>query len=106
MIDITVCDYQKRDNEPCYGELDTYYDGENWFTFCEGHQAVSRGGGYVPKDPIRRWIFSQQNSRIRELQFENEMLWEMVKFADNKLLVLEQGEIELPQERLDILNYD
>jgi hypothetical protein len=64
MKDITVCDYHKRENEPCYGELDSYNDGEYWITVCEGHQAVPQGGAYVSKDPIRRWIFSQQNQRL------------------------------------------
>lgn len=99
-----VCDYQGRDNEPCYGKIDEFITGEGLFiAFCEGHQAVPSGGAYVPKDPIRRIIFSQQNKRIRELEAENKTLWEAVKFADKKLLAMEPGEIEIPAERLEIL---
>lgn len=74
MNEIQVCDYHSRNNEPCYGKIDTFYDGNVWITFCEGHQAVPYGGGYVPKDPMRRWIFSQQNQKIRELEAEIERL--------------------------------
>lgn len=98
-----LCDYRNRDNEPCYGKLDEFYDGKKWITFCEGHQTVPFNGGYVPKDPIRRWIFSQQNQKIRLLEAENKTLWEMVNIADKKLLQLEGNEIEIPDERLEIL---
>lgn len=71
---IKVCDYHGRYNEPCYGKIDEYFDNGKWITFCEGHQGVYNGGWYVPKDPVRRLIFSQQNQRIRELQAENDRL--------------------------------
>lgn len=100
-----VCSYHGRDNEPCYGIVDEYYDEKErkWIDYCEGHQGVPYGGFYIPKDPIRRWIFSQQNQRIREQKSEIDMLWEMVKLADKKLQVLDIGEIELPQSRLETL---
>ena len=104
MKEITVCDYKGRDNEPCYGEIDSFMTTEGlWVTFCEGHKIVPMGGPYVPKDPIRRWIFSQQNQRIRTLQAENDRLWEMVRYADTKLQRLDAGEIEIPAARLEIL---
>lgn len=97
-----LCDYRNRENEPCYGEISEICDGEYWITFCEGHQAVPfDSGAYVPKDPMRRIIFSQQNSRIRQLETENKTLWDAVYFADNKLKRLEVGEIEIPAERLE-----
>jgi hypothetical protein len=99
-----VCDYHGRDNEPCYGEIDELITGEGLFiAFCEGHQAVMSGGAYVPRDPVRRIIFSQQNKRIRELEAENATLWAAVKFADKKLLAMEPQEIEIPAERLEVL---
>lgn len=101
------CDYHGRDNEPCYGAINEYYDekSEKWIDYCEGHQAVPRGGFYVPQDPMRRWIFSQQNSKIRKLEYENRKLWEAVRFADDKFKKLDIGEIELPAERLEILKH-
>jgi len=102
-----LCDYRGRDNEPCYGKVDEEEilteDSHYWIAYCEGHKAVFRGGAYVPKDPIRRIIFSQQNQKIRLLQHENDMLWSMVKLADKKLLAIENNEIEIPAERLEIL---
>ncbi len=99
-----VCDYHGRDNEPCYGKIDEFYDGNNWITFCEGHQAVPDGGAYVPKDPIRRIIFSQQNKTIRAMQKEIEMLRAQVDYANLRARI-EPGdlEIEIPPERLEIL---
>lgn len=99
------CDYRNRENEPCYGEINSFSDGEYWITYCEGHKAVPFDGAYVPKDPIRRIIFSQQNKIIRQLETENDALWKAIRFADEKLLRLEGGEIEIPDERLKIL-YD
>jgi len=111
---IKVCDYHGRDNEPCYGKIDEFYDGEKWFTFCEGHQAVPNGGAYVPKDPIRRIIFSQQNAKIRKLEEENTLL-HLALYRQNKQRYIEMNvelntsigtfEIEIPSERLEIL-YD
>ncbi len=101
-----VCDYHKRDNEPCYGEIQSIIDGEYWLTFCEGHQAVINGGAYVPKDPIRRIIFSKQNSRIRELEAENEELKIAIQSQIIDKLMLQHGhvrEIEIPDERLKVL---
>lgn len=98
-----VCDYHGRDNEPCYGKIDEFYDGEAWYTFCEGHQAVPSGGAYVPKDPIRRIIFSQQNKRIRALEDEIDRLQALNKYASLRLSLYEPEEIEIPPERLEIL---
>lgn len=99
-----VCDYHGRENEPCYGKIEEICDGEYWLTFCEGHQAVYSGGAYVPKDPIRRIIFSKQNQRIRELEKENALLWEAVHFADRKMKAIEdENEIEIPGERIETL---
>ena len=96
--DITVCDYKGRSNEPCYGKIESWLDqtSDKWFTFCEGHQGVPSGGFYIPQDPMRRWIFSQQNRKIRMLEEENRMLWEMVKIADKKLLEMENKNNEQP----------
>jgi hypothetical protein len=104
-----VCNYHGRNNEPCYGEISEYYDEKEkkWIDYCEGHTGVPYGGFYIPKDPLRRWIFSQQNSKIRRLQAENDLLREMVIYADVKLKLQEgEKEIEIPEERLEILNYD
>lgn len=103
-----VCSYHGRDNEPCYGKIDEYYDDkeQKWIDYCEGHQGVPYDGFYIPKDPMRRWIFSLQNKKIRELEAQIKVLWEAIHFADNKLKQLEdEKEIELPQERLEILEY-
>jgi hypothetical protein len=88
-----VCDYHGRDNEPCYGKLQEYFEDGKWIIYCEGHKGVPAGGWYVPKDPIRRMIFSKQNQKIRKLEAENKMLWEMVKLADKKLLEMENKKI-------------
>ena len=105
MKDIVVCDYHKSNNEPCYGELVSFFDNGHTVTTCKGHRACPDGGFYIPEDPIRRWIFSQQNQRIRDLQAENELLREMVNYADAKLVLTEsKNEIEIPPERLEILN--
>ena len=52
---------------------------------------------------MRRIIFSQQNKRIRELEAENAILREAVEFSDKKLLAMEPQEIEIPAERLEVL---
>lgn len=106
--DITACDYKGRDNEPCYGKIESWLnsDSNKWVTFCEGHQGVPYGGFYVPRDPLRRWIFSQQNKKIKMLEDENAKLWEMIKYADRKLQSLDVGEIEIPAERLEVLYND
>ena len=100
---LKICDYQGRDNEPCYGNIEEFLDNGAWISFCEGHQAVPSGGAYVPRDPVRRIIFSQQNKRIRELEAENAILREAVEFSDKKLLAMEPQEIEIPAERLEVL---
>lgn len=104
--EIQVCDYKGRDNEPCYGDIDSFWDGDKWITFCEGHKAVPHNGGYVPKDPIRRWIFSEQNKKIIMLKAEIEYLKDNADMLRRVLLLQDvQIEIEIPKERMDILNY-
>lgn len=104
-----ICDFHGRENEPCYGKIEEYLEQatDKWITFCEGHQAVPSGGAYVPRDPVRRIIFSKQNQRIRQLEEENATLWKAVRYADEKLKEkeLQEGEIEIPPERLEILKY-
>ena len=64
-----VCSYHHRNNEPCYGEIKEFITEDGSFiSFCEGHQGVPSGGPYIPKDPMRRLIFSQQNRRIEQLE--------------------------------------